>query len=149
MYRTAADSLNDDGRYIAGVEYDDLNRRLFGLPLVRRYSPDGILIDHLDVAMMRREMAPYFSRLRFRPIRPHVPFIRQLPMKSRIFLARVVAALPVLRELGEILLVRAEGPIRRPVEGARRRGNFVAKSLYRWFKRMKGEKPQWDPSETV
>jgi SAM-dependent methyltransferase len=149
MYCSVAEALKDDGWYLAGVEYDDLSRRLLGLPLVRRYSPGGILIEHLDVPTLRREIAPYFDRLRFRPIRPKVPFIRNLPVKTKILIASAVAALPGLRQLGEILLVRAERPARLPAEDVRRRGNSLAKGLYRWYMRRKGEEPMWDPGSRV
>ena len=149
MYRTVAEALTENGRYIAGVEHDDLSRRLLGLPLVRRYTPGGVLIEHLGTAALRREIAPYFSRLHFRPIRPHVPFIRQMPMKRKILIVRVISAIPVLRQLGEILLVRAEHPIRLPLEGVRRSGSSLAKSFYRWHKRRKGEEAVWDPGVEV
>src|SRR5580704_18339520 len=63
MYRTIAYALKDDGRYVGSFEHDDLNRRLLGLPLMRRYSKDGILIEHLTTKRMRLEAAPYFSKL--------------------------------------------------------------------------------------
>ena len=141
MYRTIAEALTDDGRFVGGVEHDDLNRRLLGLPLIRRYTPGGILIEHLDIPTMRRETAPYFSQLHFRPIRPHLPFVKRLPMKVAVFVSLAVNVIPGLRRFGEILLLRAEGPIRLPVEGARRSGNSLAKRFYRRYKRRKGETP--------
>jgi len=149
MYRAIAESLTDEGCYVGGVEHDDLGRRLLGLPLVRRYTTGGILIDHLDTAMMRREVAPYFSRLRFRPIRPRDSFISHLSTKHKILILRTISAIPVLRQLGEILLVRAEGPIRLPLEGARRPGSTLAKSIYRWHKRRQGEEPLWTEVDPV
>jgi len=149
MYRAVAESLTDDGRYVAGVEYDDLYRRLFGLPVVRRYSRGGILIEHLDIATMRREAAPYFSRLRMQPIRAHIPFVNRLlakwlPVALAVSVSRMVCALPVLRHLGEILLLSAERPRRLPLEGVRRPGFNAAKTFYRWYKRRQGEEPEWN-----
>ncbi len=149
MYCAAADSLKDDGRYVAGVENDDLLRRMMGLPIARRYSPGGIFIEHFDVDKLRREISPYFSRLRFQFIRAKVPFARRVPVKLAIFLSLAAVRLPVLKHLGEILLVRAECPIRPPKEGARRRGIAAAQSAFRWFKRWKGEKNIWDVGEPV
>jgi SAM-dependent methyltransferase len=153
MFRMVSESLTDDGRYVAGVEYDDLYRRVFGLPLVRRYAPDSVLIEHLDMATMRRETAPYFGRLRMQPIRAHVPLVKsalakRLPAFS-VSLSRVVCGLPLLKHLGEILLVSAERPRRLPLEGARRPGFMGAKSFYRWYKRRKGEEAMWDPGVPV
>jgi hypothetical protein len=149
MYGSVAEALKDGGKYVAGVEYDDLSRRLLGLPLVRRYTPGGILIEHLSVRSLRREIAPYFSGLRFKPIRPKVPLIRNLPMSTKLFISRVFSALPLLRQFGEILLVRAERPVRLPDEGVRRSGSTLAKNLFRWHMRRKGEAPLWDPGSEV
>jgi len=149
MYRTIAETLTDDGRFVGGVEHDDLGRRLLGLPLVRRYTPGGILLEHLDIPTMRRETAPYFSQLHFRPVRAHLPFVKRLPMKVAVFVSLAANAIPGLRLFGELLLLCAEGPIRLPAEGTRRPGSSVAKSLYRWYKRRKGEKPLWDPGVEV
>ena len=144
MYCAVAASLKDDGRYVAGVENDDLFRRLFGMPLARRYTPAGIFIEHFDINTLQREIAPYFYRLRFQFIRARVPLISGLPLKLAIFLSLLAVRLPLLRQLGEILLVRAECPIRPQPEGARRQGNAMAMSVYRWFKRWKGDRNVWD-----
>jgi SAM-dependent methyltransferase len=149
MFRAVAESLTDGGRYVAGVEYDDLYRRAFGMPLVRRYTPGGVLIEHLDIPTMRREISPYFSSLRMRTIRAHVPFVKHGLVKRSpglaVALSRIACALPGLKHLGELLLVSAERPRRLPVDGARRPGFIGASSVYRWYKRWKGEEPMWDP----
>jgi SAM-dependent methyltransferase len=149
MYRTIAEALTDDGRFVGGFDHDDLYRKLFGLPLISRYTPGGVLIEHLDTPTLRREVAPYFSQLHFRPIRAHLPFVKRLSMKVGVSVSLVANKIPGLRQCCGILLVLAEGPIRLPVEGARRPGNAVAKSLYRWYKRRKGAPPLWDPGVEV
>lgn len=149
MYGTIAEALTDDGRFVGGVEHDDLNRRIFGLPLVRRYSPGGILIEHLDSSTLARETAPYFSRMRIRPIRQRPPFVRRVPVKVGVFMSNLARAIPGLRQFGEILLIRAERPIKLPLEGVRRPGSAVAKTLYRWYKRRKGQEALWDVGVTV
>ena len=143
MYRKIADALTDDGRYIGSVEHDDLNRRLLGLPLVRRYSRDGILIEHLTAKTMRREAAPYFSRLRIRPIRPRVPFVAKLPSGLAFPILRLTAALPIVRQFGELLLLTAQRPVRVPVEGEYRSGSRVAKTLYRSYMHKKNQEASW------
>jgi SAM-dependent methyltransferase len=149
MYCAISEALTDAGRFVGGFDHDDLYRKLFGLPLISRYTPGGVLIDHLDTPTLRREVAPYFSQMRFRPIRAHLPFMKRLSMKAAASVALAADKIPGLRQCGGILLVLAEGPIRLPVEGARRPGSAVAKSLYRWFKRRKGERPEWDPGVEV
>ncbi len=148
MYRTIAKALTDDGRYVGSVENDDLTRRLLGLPLARRYS-SGIFIEHFDVGKLRREVSPYFSRLRIRPIRPRLPFIHRLPSNWVLYLSHLATATPVLRHLGEILLFRAERPVRQPIEGIRRPGSKLAKRLFRWYMRKIGKPPLWEENEPV
>lgn len=149
MFRMVAESLTDGGLYVAGVEYDDLFRRAFGMPLVRRYTPGGVLIEHLDIPTMRREIAPYFCRLHMRTIRAHVPFVKHGLVKRSpglaVALSRMACALPGFKHLGELLLVSAERPRRLPVDGARRPGFMGARSVYRWYKRRKREEAIWDP----
>jgi SAM-dependent methyltransferase len=143
MYRMVAHSLTDDGRYVASVEHDDLNRRLLGLPRVRRYSRDGILIEHLTAKTMCNETAPYFAKLRIRPIRPRVPLVAKLPRFFALAILRTVAALPFVRQFGELLLLTAQSPVRLPLEGNHRHGNWMAKSAYRIYMRLKNRKPSW------
>ncbi len=148
MYRTIAEALTDEGRYVGSVENDDLTRRLLGLPLARRYS-SSIFIEHFDARKLRREAAPWFSILRIRPIRPRLPFIQRLPANWALRLSRLATAMPVLRHLGEILLFRAERPVRRPIEGVPRRGSKLAKRLFRWYMRRMGKPPLWEDNEPV
>jgi SAM-dependent methyltransferase/uncharacterized protein YbaR (Trm112 family) len=143
MYRRIAHALKDDGRYVGSFEHDDLNRRLLGLPLMRRYSKDGILIEHLTTRTMRLEAAPYFSKLRVCPIRPRVPFVAKLPRGLALPLLRLVAALPFVRHFGELLLLTAQNPVRLPVEGEHRSGNRAAKGAYRSYMRKKNKKASW------
>jgi SAM-dependent methyltransferase len=143
MFRMVARALTDDGRYVGSFEHDDLNRRLLGLPLVRRYSKDGILIEHLTTKTMRLESAPYFSRIRVRPIRPRVPLLAKLPTVLARPLLRLTAALPFVRHFGELLLLTAQHPVRLPVEGEHRSGNRAAKAAYRLYMRKKNKKASW------
>jgi SAM-dependent methyltransferase len=143
MYRMVADALTDDGRYVASVEHQDLNRRLLGLPRARRYSRDGILIEHLTTKTLRREAAPYFSILRIRPIRPRVPLVAKLPRSLALLILRLVAVLPLARQFGELLLLTAQRPVRLPVEGECLHSNWMAKTAYRTYMRLKKQKPSW------
>jgi uncharacterized protein YbaR (Trm112 family) len=149
MYCRIADALTDDGRLISGAEHDDLIRRALGLPITRRYSKNGILIDHFDAAKFRREMTPYFHRIRFKPVRPRVPFTWGLSFFWAVAVSRLVSATPVLRQLGEILMAQADCPDRPPVEGQYRTGNRLIKRLLRWRMRRKGKEPVWGTDEHI
>ncbi len=143
MYAAIADALSDGGRFVGSLEHDDLSRRILGLPVARRYSPGGIFIEHFDVPTMCREAAPYFSRMTIRPIRPRIPFMHKLPLKWGARLASWTGVVPGLRNLGEILLMRAECPVRPPVEGLKRPGSSLIKGFYRWYIQKKGHLPVW------
>jgi len=149
MYRAVAEALTDEGRYVAGVEHDDLSRRLLGMPSVKRYTPGGIFVEHLTGQQLKNETAPYFSRLRVRFIRVHAPLLKHLPAGFAVRVALTLARIPLLRLLGELVLVSAERPVRPPVEGLRRAGSAAAKGLYRCYKRLKRQEPIWDPGEKV
>lgn len=149
MYRAIADALADGGRLVGGVEHDDLARRLLGLPTARRYRQGGIFIEHFDPAAMRREAGPYFLRLRIRPIRPRMPFVHRLPLDWAVRISRAAGVLPVLRGFGELLLMRAERPVRPAVEGDHRAGSRLAKSLFFWYRRRMHQEPVWESDEQV
>ena len=140
MYQSLADSLRDNGIYVAGAEYDSIHRKLLGDPLVRRYFAGGVLIEHLDIPTMQREIAPYFRRVRMRPICARVPFLLRLrlPMAISVQVVRTVSDLPGFRHLGEILLARAECPVRLPAEGATRPDHFGCRKILRWYKQWLG-----------
>ena len=144
MYRTISESLKDDGLFFGGVEHDDLTRRLLGLPIARRYSRGGIFIEHFDRATMRHEAAPFFLELDIRPFRPRVPFVGRLPLAWGVGISRLVGAIPILRNLGEILLLRAQRPIRPFVpEGVNRRGSQLVKEFFRSYAHNIGKEPVW------
>jgi SAM-dependent methyltransferase len=149
MYRAIAEALVTEGAFIGSLEYDDLLRRVLGLPIARRYEHGGIFIEHFDVETVRREVAPYFLQTRIYPIRPRIPFARRLPQSWAVRLARIASALPVTRQLGEIVLFRAERPVRLPAEGIHRPGNSLIKGLFRWYTRRIGKQPLWDGNELV
>jgi SAM-dependent methyltransferase len=148
LYHTIAEALTDEGRYVGGVEHDDLTRRLLGLPTARRYS-SGIFIEHFSSERLRCEIAPYFSGIHIRPIRPRLPFIHRLPYKCALYLSRIATVLPVLRHLSEILLLRAEKPVRPTLEGVHRPGNKFFKRLYRWYMHKIDKPPLWEDNEPV
>lgn len=137
MYRTIADGLKDSGRFVGGVEHDDPTRRILGEPVAKRYTEGGVFVEHFDKARMQREAAPYFDEISIRPIRPRIPLVKDLPLPIGVTIARTAAALPIVRQLGEILLMTAEKPVRPPVEGKTRRGIPVAKKAYALYRRRR------------
>jgi len=92
---------------------------------------------------MRREAAPYFSKLRIRRVRPRVPFVEKLPRSLAFPMLRLITALPIVRQFGELLLLIAQRPVRLPVESEYRSGSRVAKGVYRSYMHKKNQEPSW------
>jgi SAM-dependent methyltransferase len=144
LYSSIADALADDGWFVGSVEHDDLFRRSLGLPTARRYERGGIFIEHFDSAKIRRETAPYFKKVKTWPIRPRVPHVWRLPPKVGARVSTTFGSLPILRQVGEILLFRADHPVRQEIEDAHRPGNRLAKSVFGWYSWCVGKQPIWD-----
>jgi SAM-dependent methyltransferase len=144
LYSTIADALTDDGWFIGSVENDDLFRRSLGLPLARRYEQGAIFIEHFDVDKVRREVGPFFKKLRSWPIRPRIPFLHRAPVGLGLRLANATSRIPVLRETGEILLFRASSPVRADTINAYRNGSFLAKRIFRWYAKLARKPAVWD-----
>jgi SAM-dependent methyltransferase len=143
LYNSISESLKDDGWFIGSTEYDDLFRRNLGLPTATRYEEGGIFIEHFDVKKIRRETAPYFGTLKTWPIRPRVPLIHRLSPKIGTRISNLISKMPVLRDMGEILLFRAAAPVRSEAEGVHRPGNAVIKRLFGLYSRSFGKEPLW------
>jgi SAM-dependent methyltransferase len=149
LFRVIAETLRDEGRYVCGVEYDDLYRRMFGLPVMRRYSPGGVLIEHLAMAELKRESGAYFGSLEMQLIRVHLPLVHKLPLWLSAPLTKMAGSIPLIRQFAQIVMVTATRPIRISAEAARRPGYLRAKNLYRWYKGKRGQEPFWDWKELV
>ena len=132
MHHVAADALADEGVYVFSTEHYDLRTRLLGEPRAQRYKPGDNLFFRLTRAEVEREAAPYFANVRSRPINVSLPFSRLLPRPLRGGLSRAAERVPLLRQLGDLLLVRARRPIRAPEEGVASGGN----RLFRWLHRL-------------
>ncbi|MBI3805584.1 MAG: class I SAM-dependent methyltransferase [Nitrospirae bacterium] len=133
MHRLAADALAEKGRYVYSIEFYNLRIRLLGLPRAQRYTPGGMLFCNLDKNEVIRETAPFFEHLKVRPIQVAIPLARFLTYKWRVIVARVFEKLPFTRDLGTLLLISAEKPIRPIEEGQYSPGNKFAKAIYRWY----------------
>jgi uncharacterized protein YbaR (Trm112 family)/protein-L-isoaspartate O-methyltransferase len=137
MHRLVSDALSDEGRFVFGNEYYNLHIRLRGIPKVTRYSPQGMLFCHVEKEDVKRETAPFFKRVHVRPILVPTPFVRRIGIgyRGRRVLARLGEWIPVLRDMGALLLVQAEKPIRIPKEGECAPGNRLATVIFQWYQR--------------
>jgi len=133
MNLLAANALTDNGRFVFSTEFYDLRNRLLGLPRARRYTPGGIYYCHIEKDELLRETAPFFRRVHVRPINVVVPFSSHLGVRSQLAISQISERIPLVRNLGELLLVSAEAPIRPPGEGKNSAGNKLFKAIYRWY----------------
>lgn len=134
MHHLAAEALTEEGLYVFGNEYYNLQTRLLGLPRVQRYTHGGMLYCHLEKDDVLRETAPFFRRVTARPIQVPIPFTRHLAYKWKKAIARIAERIPLICDLGALLLVTAGMPIRQPVEGQHSAGNKFAMTIYRWYR---------------
>ena len=117
MHGVAAGALGDGGVYVFSTEHYDLRSRLLGAPRAQRYRPGENLFFRLRRHEVEREAAPFFLDVRSRPINVSLPFSRRMPPPVRAALSAAAEHVPVLRDLGDLVLVRARRPLREPQEG--------------------------------
>lgn len=139
MHRLASNALTEKGCYVFSNEFYNLRTRLLGLPRNQRYTPGGMYFCRLEKDDVLRETAPFFKHVQVRPIQVPVPFTRNLGFKWKMILARIAEIIPLVRDMGELLLVRARKPIHQPVEGQYSAGNRVAKAIFRWYGNRQGD----------
>lgn len=108
-YRWAARALKPDGRFVFTTHHYGPWARLMKEPRRGRYSPEGIYRRLLTPKEVRSELAPFFGRVRVRPVYVVLPFSRRLRLHGAK-LDRLAQRLPGLRAFGDLLLVEAEIP---------------------------------------
>lgn len=131
MHHVAADALADGGVYVFSTEHYDLRSRLLGAARAQRYRPGENLFFRLTRQEVEREAAPYFLKVRSRPINVSLPLSRFMPPGVRGGLSRLAERIPGLRQLGDLLLVRATRPLRALEEGTSVKGNRLFRYAYR------------------
>lgn len=137
MHRLASDALAEKGRYVYSAEFYNLRNRWLGVPRAQRYTEGGMLFCHLDRDEAIRETAPYFGRIKARPIQVSVPFTGRITYKWRMAIARILEKIPLACDLGALLLVQAETPLRVPKEGEYTTGNKLVKAVDRWYNKRR------------
>lgn len=123
MHRLASDAVTDGGIYVFSVEYYGWRTRLLGNPRLARYPREGSVFQRMTRQEAEGEAAPYFSAVQSRPIQIFIPILKS------IRLGRILERVPLLRNFGDLLLVRAARPIRLPRLDERTPGSTLFKSL--------------------
>jgi SAM-dependent methyltransferase len=116
MFRWASEALSDSGRFVFTTYHHGLRNRVFGIARSARYREGGIYRYYSTVAELKREVLPYFESVRIRPIQVVIPGTGRLRIPP-VALSRAAERIPVLKQLGILLLVEAQLPHRTPAEG--------------------------------
>jgi SAM-dependent methyltransferase len=132
MHHVAAEALGDGGVYVFSTEHYDLRSRLLGAPRAQRYRPGENLFFRLRRHEVEREAAPFFLDVRSKPINVSLPFSRRMPPPVRAVLSAAAERVPWVRDLGDLVLVRARQPLREPQEGVGSAGSRA----FRYVRRL-------------
>ena len=136
MFGVAADALEASGRFVFSTHFHGIRDRLLGVPQAGRYEEQngdaGVFRYHMIHQEGAREAAPYFSRVRSRPIQILLPFARQLRLPL-VGLSRFAEYIPLLNQFGNFLLFVATRPIHPPAEGVASQPNRLVRALVRWY----------------
>lgn len=109
MLAIAASALRPDGRFVFSTHYHSLRSRLSRESRSRHYRAGGIYRYLFEPGEIIRETRPCFDRVACRPIQIAIPLAGRLGLPA-VQLSRIAERLPLLRSLGELLLVEAEVP---------------------------------------
>jgi len=104
--RIAAEALTSSGRYVFSMHFHGTRDFLHAVPAAGHYDGTGIFRYHMRAAEARREIAPFFARVRFAPILMSLPAVRSLAM------TRVAMRIPGVNSLALLLLGVARRPRR-------------------------------------
>lgn len=110
MYAMCARSMKPDGKFVFGTHYFGLRQKLAFEAQAGRYVEGGIFRYLFTIDEVRKELEPYFRKSEIRPIQAYLPFARRLRLPLRTQ-SKIFERLPVLKDLGELLLCTAEQPV--------------------------------------
>ena len=110
MYTMCARSMKPDGRFVFGTHYFGLRQKLALEKQAGRYVDGGIFRYLFTIDEVRKELEPHFRKFEIRPIQAYLPFSRRLRLPLRTQ-SKIFERLPVLKDLGELLLCTAEQPV--------------------------------------
>ena len=126
--RTASEALTDGGRYVFSMHFHAARDFVRAVPAAGHYDGTGIYRYHMRPAEARREIAPYFRRVRFAPILMSLPHVRNLAV------IRFAQRIPGLNSLAPLFLGIAVRPRREPAV------NHVSR-LSLWVTHLLGRSP--------
>lgn len=111
MFQLVSDALKVNGRFVFSTHYYNLRDRMENTPKAGRYTEGGIFRYYFKRYEIEHEVQYCFRKFCVRPIQIVIPFAQRLGLPI-IALSRIFERLPFVNELGQLLLVTAEEPIR-------------------------------------
>jgi SAM-dependent methyltransferase len=126
--RIASEALTTTGRYVFSMHFHSTRDFLHAVPAAGHYDGTGIFRYHMRAREARREIAPFFARVRFSHILMSLPLVRSIGM------TRMAMHIPGVNSLSALLLGVAVRPRREaPVD-------YVS-PLSRWVTRLLSRRP--------
>jgi SAM-dependent methyltransferase len=109
MFRLAADALAPSGRFVFSAHHHTLVSRFRRVPQAGRYHDGGIFCYLFRRRELFEETQKYFRGVQCRPIQISLPFADRLGLPL-VALSRTVESIPLVNQLGQLLLVTATEP---------------------------------------
>lgn len=109
MCRIAAAALVERGRFVIDAHHHSLRHRVRREPQRGHYPESGIFRYLFRGTELREVCREHFKQVRCRPIQVTLPLLGRVGMQS-VALSRTTERLPLLNQLGELLLGVAEQP---------------------------------------
>ncbi|UFS69133.1 methyltransferase domain-containing protein [Geomonas sp. RF6] len=106
LYRHVAQQLTPGGVFVCNAYHHHLSWRMQGLPKEGRHE-SGIFYHRFTRKELTEEIGRHLIVRKSHPISVHIPFSGRLGLND-LWLSRVVERVPLLNNLGELMLVKAK-----------------------------------------
>jgi SAM-dependent methyltransferase/uncharacterized protein YbaR (Trm112 family) len=111
MFQLAINSLNKNGKFVFSTHHYTLIDYLTGNPKSGKYKENNIYRYYFKSKEIVNISKIYFNKIRVKPIYIRIPILGRLKFPV-IPLSLFISKIPILRDLGELLLLSACNPIR-------------------------------------
>lgn len=102
---SVSQALKLNGKYVVSTHHHDIRQVLRGINTAGKYD-NGIFYQSFTKNSLRRELEEYFSEITMTTTSILVPYLSRIET-SRVFIPRLAERLPILNQLGAILLATA------------------------------------------
>jgi len=109
MHRLAATALSPEGKFVFTAHHHGLKQRFRNAPQQGHYPESGIFRYLLRRSEIIEECGECFERIRCRPIQVTLPVLDRIGFQA-VRISRVAERLPIVNQLGELLMAVGERP---------------------------------------